>query len=656
MQNLFFATQNLLNREISRLSASLFLAATLAVLAGCGSGGAPPGPETPVPVDPATGPAVESIQLLASSPQMLSAGGTANAVDLTAIVISATGQAVGGKTVTFSKNTDTSAFFSNISGGGVSDSNGQVTAKLNLGSEKTNRTITVTATADSAPATNSVDVTGTTITISGNSSLAFGASTTLTFSVKDSAGTALPNMTVSVASATGNTISLTPATGITNSSGQITATVTAAVAANDTITASAAGTSATQALTISPDSFVFTAPALAAGATSIDIPLGTSPAVSVNWTKAGVAQAGKTVDFTASRGTVAGSPSTTNAAGDTPGVTISSTSAGPAIITARDPSGAPAVTLDVIFVATSASTATVQAIPGTIQVTTGAASQTNNSSTISVAVRDAANNLVKNAGVSFTITDDPSGGRLTSSSGTTDVSGSTSVTYVAGTTSSAQNGVIIRATVNSIGGVAIAPVIGTTTLTVSGQSLQVRLGTDNQVGVTAQNANTKTYLALVTDAAGNPVVGTTVQFALRPGRYEKGVFVAGLTTWQQAVTATCANEDVNFNGSLDLVGNVPGTGEDVVNSSGTLEPGAVASVNATAVTDSGGIAVATLTYAKSYSLWTEVTLEARTSVTTNDPPTQQTFFLPGLAADYTPLTDAPPPIPFGSQATCANTL
>jgi hypothetical protein len=51
-----------------------------------------------------------------------------------------------------------------------------------------------------------------------------------------------------------------------------------------------------------------------------------------------------------------------------------------------------------------------------------------------------------------------------------------------------------------------------------------------------------------------------------------------------------------------------------------------------------------------------VTLEARTSVTTNDPPTRQTFFLPGLAADYTPLTTSPPPIPFGSQATCTNTL
>jgi hypothetical protein len=128
------------------------------------------------------------------------------------------------------------------------------------------------------------------------------------------------------------------------------------------------------------------------------------------------------------------------------------------------------------------------------------------------------------------------------------------------------------------------------------------------------------------------------------------------TFWVKSPSVVCNNEDVNFNGILDLADNVPGTGEDVVNSSGKLEPGAVASVNASAVTDAAGIALASITYAKNYSLWTEVTLSARTSVTTNDPPTEVTFYLPGAAADYTPLTTSPPPIPFGSSNTCADTL
>lgn len=654
MQNIITQTQNFLSREISVFSAWLFLAATLAVLAGCGSGQAIP--SVPAPAAPGAAPAA-SVQLLASSSTIASSG--ANTVDLTAIVLTATKQTITGKTVTFSTGTDSSAFINNISASGVTDANGLVKAKLNLGANKTNRTITISATADSATTTNSVDVTGTTITISGNNSLAFNASTTLTFSVKDSAGNALPNMTVIVTSQTGNTIVLNPTTGVTNSSGQITATVTATNALNDVITASAAGASATQALTISSAAFAFTAPTLVAPATTIDIPLNTPTAVSVNWKNTGLAVVGSLVNFAISRGTVTGTPSTTSATGDTPGVSVSSTSAGPAIITASGVTGTPAATLNVVFVATSASSATVQAIPGTVQVTTGSASQSNNSSTITVVVRDVANNLVKNAGVSFTITADPTGGKLTSSSGITDVSGSASVTYVAGGTSSAQDGVTISATVNTVGGVAIAPVTGNTTLTVSGQSLLVRLGTDNKVTVTAapQNANTKTYIAIVTDAAGNPVVGTTVQFALRPGRYAKGTFIKDPTGsfWMANPLATCPNEDLNFNGILD-----PGEGL-VTWPAGTpvpnpLLPGAVASVNASGVTDSGGIATATVTYAKSFSLWTEVTLTARTSVTSNDPPTQATFILPGASADYTPVTTAPPPIPFGSDNTCADTL
>lgn len=673
MQNLLFVTQNLFNRGISRFSALLFLAVTLAVLEGCGSGQAIP-QEFPV-VTPTTGPAVASIQLLASSTQIASSG--ANTVDLTAIVLTSTRQTISGKLVTFSTGAPTeTAFVNNISASGISDVNGIVTAKLNLGGNKSNRTITVSATADSTTGTNNIDVTGTTISISGNGSLAFGASTTLTLSAKDSAGAALPNMTVNVTSLTGNTIALTPASGITNAAGQITASVTSTQAGNDTITATITAAkvgavsipaptpyaSATQTLTISSASFAFTTPTLVAPATTIDIPLNTPTTVSVNWKDAGVAQVNKAVTFSASRGTVAGTPSTTNAAGDTPGVTISSTTAGPSIITASGPGGTPAVTLDVVFVATSAASATVQAIPGTVQVTTGSAAQTNNSATITTQVRDAANNLVKNAGVSFTITTDPSGGRLTSSSGTTDVSGSTSVTYVAGGTSSAQNGVTISATVNSIGGVPIVPVVtGTTNLTVAGQSLLVRLGTDNLVGGAAPT-NTKTYVAIVTDASGNPVVGSTVQFALRPGRYSKGIFVADLVAkvWNQVITVTCPNRDLNFNGILD-------PGEDAgilwIDATGLavtpyLLPGAVAAVNATGITDANGVATARITYPKDHSYWSEVTLQARTSVTSNDPPTQVTFYLPGPAVDYNNILVPPPgnPSPYGFDGSCFDLL
>src|SRR2546426_937395 len=164
---------------------------------------------------PVPGPTGTRVQLLASSPQMPSSGTTT--VDLTAIVVDGNGQAVSGTAVVLSTGTDPSAYISNISGSGVSDTQGTVTAKLNLGSNKSNRFISVTATAQGATAATGVDVTGTAITISGSSSIAFGAPTTLTFSLKDSAGVALPGFKMTLASAGGNPIS--PAPGTPHSAG-----------------------------------------------------------------------------------------------------------------------------------------------------------------------------------------------------------------------------------------------------------------------------------------------------------------------------------------------------------------------------------------------------------------------------------------------------
>jgi hypothetical protein len=268
-----------------------------------------------------------------------------------------------------------------------------------------------------------------------------------------------------------------------------------------------------------------------------------------------------------------------------------------------------------------------------------------------VVVRDAANNLVKNAGVDFNLTD-TTGGSLNASHAITDVTGGAAVTYTAGTVSSAQNGVAIQATVTDIGGVPVGgpAITDTATLTVSGQSLLVRLGTDNLV-LSQPPLYKKTWVAVVTDATGNAVSNATVLFALRPGRYNKGTFDffdTTASTWHQNITATCQNEDFNFNGNLD-------PGEDF-NGNGKLEPGGVATVNATAVTDSSGIAIAVITYPKDHAFWAEYVLEARTAVTSNDPPTLATFFLVGAANDYSDKTTAPPGqiSPYGSAAVCSN--
>jgi hypothetical protein len=636
--------QNLVvfGQKISSYSVRLFLTMALAALAGCGGGS--PVPAGGTPGAPGT-PTAATVQLLASSSQMPSSG--AGQIDVTAVVLSGTKQAVANRTVTFSTGADNSAFFNNISAAGVSDANGLVTAKLNLGSNHANRTITLSATADGATGTNSVDVTGTTIGISGSSSLSSGATGTLTVSIKDSAGAPLQNVTVTVASQTGNI--LTPANGVTNSAGQITADVTASKTGNDVITATAAGASKTQSLSVSGDSFAFSTPSDAT-----QIPLNTPTAVSIKWTNLGNAVVGSQVSFSATRGTITASAAT-DASGNTPGVSIISASAGTAIISAAGPGGTPAATLNVVFVAASASSVALQALPGTVQPTTTSTSQTNNTATISAVVRDAANNLVKDARVNFTITADPSVGSLSAASAITDISGSASVNYIAGTTSSPQNGVKISATVVDIKGVPLAtPVTNSVALTVGGQALFVRLGTDNTVGTSTTNsaAYAKTYNAIVTDAVGNPApLGTEVRFALRPNRYTKGFYAVVGTAWAQTVTVSpdCNNEDLNFNGLLD-------PGEDK-NGSLALDPGGVASVTASAASNASGFATAIISYPKDHATWVEIVLEARAGVAGNDPPTNATFWLPGAAPDYN-NKDIPPPgqrSPYGVGNVCTNT-
>jgi hypothetical protein len=241
----------------------------------------------------------------------------------------------------------------------------------------------------------------------------------------------------------------------------------------------------------------------------------------------------------------------------------------------------------------------------------------------------------------------------------TDATGTASVTYTAGSVSSPQNGVTVTVKVTDVGGVPLPPTHAVTdaaTLTVSGQALLVRLGTDNLIQPVPP-LDKKTWAAIVTDAAGNAIQGAVVQFALRPGHYRKGFWFVSGGRWIQQITSVpdCKNEDINFNGILDPGG--VGLGEDF-NSSGALEPGGVATVNPTGTTDASGVALAVITYPKDHAFWTEVQLEARTGVTSNDPPTVATFFLEGLASDYLDPNVSPPGqlSPYGVSANCGDTL
>ena len=391
------------------------------------------------------------------------------------------------------------------------------------------------------------------------------------------------------------------------------------------------------------------------------IPINTPTPISVLWTNGGVPQNGFPVTFTATRGTITGSPATTNASGiATASITASST--GATILSASGSGGTPAAIDNVVFYTTTASTINTQALPTTVAVNFG--SSTSNQSQIVALVRDSGQNLVQNATVAFNIVADPSGGSLSAASATTDITGTAAVNYIAGTAQTLQNGVQISATVTAVDGVATTAPQPTTTvnLTVAAQNLFVTLGTDNLI-TPNPGTYTKKYYALVTDSAGNAAPDNTlVTFSIRPtatgGGFEKGYWVWDSVStpaqWDRVgVTITkCSSEDPQDTGVYSLALDT--------NGNNALDPDGVATVNKTATT-TGGIATATITYPQDHATWVWLVLEATAGTVGNSPPTTVTFKLPALATEF--LSQSPTPAwatsPYGAgiipNNVCTNT-
>ncbi len=600
-------------------------------------------------------PAPNSVDLLVSSPQLNSDG--ASPVTLTALVKDSQNRALSGQTVDFSA---TSGMLTDLKS--VTDANGMATAKLGAGGDPTYRTIALTALTGGKTATNAVAVTGTNISIDPPAfSLPFNdaAGKQLTISLKDSAGGAIAGKTVSVASSTGKSTFIPASTYVTDNSGQIKVTVKNATdTTSDTITASAIGVSSQATLTINNAKLTVKTDT---PKTDAEVPIKTAQPFTVTYTENGTAVNGKTVYFTATRGTLTASSSVTNASGEAT-VNVSSVNSGPSVLTAYttgDPQASAQVAI--IFVATTANKMDLSAFPAIID--TNAVGQTGEQSLIKAIVRDADDNLVKGKTVNFTITQDASAGTLSKGSAVTDMYGTATTNYIAGGNTGGLNNVKITATVQDT-----TPAVSKeTTLTVGGQALFISLATGPVITKLEPNMYRKDYLALVTDAGGRPLANVPVTATVTPQYYMKGYYYVYGDGWLQMRTLSanlstnpvipaCANEDVLGQGATAYYNGVLDAGEDQ-NANSRLDPGNVASVTAS-VTDSSGHSTISLTYAQDYAFWVNVKLEARASLGGSTTSAVQTFDLPGAAADYADTKVTPPgnPSPFGSNSTCYASL
>lgn len=584
----------------------------------------------------------KTITLTTSLPQIPSDG--SKAATITALVRDANNQALEGVTVSFQASSGI------VSGSpAVTDANGAATATLSNAGDPTNRTITVTGTAGSASTTLPVDIVGTTLTMTGASSLVQLSQSTYTVSLTDSSNKAITGKTVAVISSNANSLSSTSLT--TDSSGHATVQLTAVNAGTDTLTATSLGLTAQQNVVVSNQNFQFNAPAA-----NTKIPLGSSNAqvVTVQWKSNGSnVPDGTLVNFATTRGTLSATSATT--VGGLASITIYSTTAGPAVINATG-SGVSAQ-LNVDFVATVPKTVAVQANPATVD--------TQGQSTITAVVRDANNNLVEGQQVDFTLSD-TTGGALSLASAVTDVQGRAQTVYTANSTSSSSFGVTVTA---SVTGTSVTP--ASVTLTVGGQAVFLSLGTGNKLQEDANKTKfIQNFVVQALDSKGNAVNNVPVTLTIHSTAYAKGGWNWNGTAWEQngtptlldtngnhifnAVT-TCPNEDGNLNGIRDV-----SLGEDVSgqgNNNGILDPGDIALANPGSVTTAtDGSASFSVNYPEDHALWVQVQLTAATPTQGTQSSTSATYWLPILSDYVTSQNVSPPGInsPYGIATSCTD--
>lgn len=613
--------------------AAVFLALGIG---GCGSDDTLSGGDGGTPGGGGTGPTATTIQALTSSPTLPSRAG--QSVTISAIVLDANNVALEGITVVMSADSGSLAIVNNIT-----DANGVATATLTRGGDPANRTITVTATVGAVSDTVTVNVQGTRLSISGPTALALGDSGNFSISLRDEGGTGIAGVDVDVSSSAGNTLSSNFVT--TDSTGQASVTLTASVAGADTLTAMGLGeTAVSESLNVSDDNFVITTPV------SLDeIPLNTNVPVTLSWDVGGVPQAGETINFSATRGTLDSFSAITDAAGvATNGIQASSAGFSDITASVLDPvTQLPVVstTVTVEFIADVPSSIDVQASPLTVGTT--------EQSAVTATVRDVNNNLVKGRLVTFEL-NDVTGGQLSTGTGLTNSQGQAFTTYTAGSTTSAQNGVTVTASLQ-----ANPAITDTVALTVAQRELFIAVGTGNEINEPNQADYRKEFSVRVTDAVGNGVEGVNVQVGILSDSYYKGFwnFDALAGAWVQIVTAgPCADEDLNRDGFL-------APAEDL-NSSGSIEAGNVASAvpqsgsGGTFTTDNTGTGLVDVYYAQEFARWIDVTLTATASIPAGTEFSQtSSFLLPISADDVDDENDSPPgnPSPFGTSNSCFDT-
>jgi Bacterial Ig-like domain (group 1) len=635
---------------MNKLLKILMTMAAAAIMSACGGGGADAGtplfgnPAAPCPASaassatPCTTSTAAAIDVLASSVQVDSGGDT---VTVTAIVKGPGNVSLGGAPISFAADSGTLTKAAT-----ATDATGVATATFSAGADRSNRTVNVTATSGSAVGSIALQVVGTKLAYTGVTTVPLAGQATIGVSAKDSNGVGIAGVSFAVTSSLNNTLAAPSIT--TDAQGNATVGYTAVTAGADNVSFTGGGSTLTQTIQVSAANFAFVTPAA-----GVQIPVSTPQSLTVLYLVNGAAQAGKTINFSATAGVVTNSAVTDGSGHAT--VSISSVTASPAVVQASVVGAAAQATLPIVFVAQAPAKLVLQVSPTAIGPNSG--SSTTQQAKLLATVTDANGNPVTGATVAFNRIADPSGGNLSQASATTDSGGQASVQYIAGASTTGNNGVQIQA--NVLGNPAVASLAS---LTVNQSALFIALGTGNVISNLDEQTYKKDWTVYVTDANGVAVPNIDLTIKVLPVQYMKGVLIFG-TAWTIDPTSlhTCANEDNGGGDPSKAYNGVLDPGEDF-NGDGVLQPGNVISVttaqtptaSATGIakTDATGRATITLLYAESYVPWIKVKLVAQAIVSGTESSNQAIFVVPGASSDFTSQTNPPAGTtsPFGVNA------
>lgn len=563
---------------------------------------------------------IGSIQLIAT-PVRLDSSAAARAA-ITARVKDANGVLLKDIPVSFS-----------VSNGGTlevtqpeTDQAGVATATLSTVGDPRNRTVTVTAQSGSVSKTLELEISGTSVNITGPTSIALGDSAPLKITLTDADGNGISGENITLSTSLGT---LSASTVSTNSNGIVDAQLNSgSIGGAAEITASAysgsSTVSAAKTINIASDSFAFEIPA-----SNAEVDLGSQQAVTIKWLIDGQPVAdGTQILFTATNGAINPANGRVTTTGGEASVSISSTSAGITTVTASDTASGLAANLSFEFIATNPSKIDVQATK--TQLDFGETSE------IIATIRDVDGNLVRNKEINFTIADDVSGGSLTESRGITDAQGRASSIYRAGSATSPRDGIIIQA---SVAGVSEPSNVR---LTVARQALRLAFGTGNKLEVPDTVRYRQPYVAIVTDANGTPVNNASIELSVLPSGYKKGSYIYN-NVWlvNPSKSTTCSAEDANQNGQLDPGEDDPANGNG--NGNGKLEPTNSATTSAAfTVTGTDGSADFSLLYPQSHCNWVKVKLTATVRVEGTESIETSEFYLSCAATDLSSEDVMPP--------------